>query len=52
MVKYQIKLTQNDGSYIILMEDKNKEFVELMLKWYINKSKFFNGVFEITERTV
>ena len=48
MVKYQLVLT-NEKDSIILEEDKSKEVIEYMLKWYTNKSKFFNGTFEIVE---
>ena len=51
MVKYQLVLRQADDE-IILEENKDKEAIEYMYKWYINKIKFFNGTFGIEEREV
>ena len=51
MVKYQLVLRQAEDE-IILEENKNREVIEYMYKWYTNKSKFFNGIFTIEEREV
>ena len=51
MVKYQLVLKQENDE-IILEENKEREVIEYMYKWYTNKSKFFNGTFGIEEREV
>lgn len=48
MKLYQLTLT-NEKDSIVLEEYKDKEVAEYMLKWYTNKSRFFNGTFEIVE---
>lgn len=48
MMIYQLVLKLENDS-VVLEENKSKEVIEYMLKWYTNKSKFFNGTFEIVE---
>lgn len=50
MKLYQLTLT-NEKDSIVLEENKSREVIEYMFKWYTNKSRFFNGTFEIVETT-
>ena len=43
--KYQLLLTKDSAS--VVLEEGSKEFLELMLEWYLAHKEFFNGEFSI-----
>ena len=50
MKKYQIRVTKDNGDYIILEEKLNNfEFINQMYQWYEAHANFFNGRLSIEE---
>lgn len=53
MKKYQIRVTKNNGDYIILEEKTNNfEYINCMFQWYEAHASFFNGYLSIEQLEV
>lgn len=47
---WQLRLILNENDYVTLEQDKDKDVIIFMLKWYESHKRFFNGTFEIVKK--